>query len=108
MTPPHGLSGLGLCGESGGARDPWHAAWLTKLRSFRVMGLEPSPELLAIVAVNFVRGILGLSALASEYFYKDDLGVSLWNLQAGPARGSTGMVEANEPTKGSLLSPLYR
>ena len=40
------------------------------------MGLEPSPELLAIVAVNFVRGILGLSALASEYFYKDDLGVS--------------------------------
>ena len=76
MTPTHGLSGLGLCGESEGARDPWHAAWLTKLRSVRVMGLEPSPELLAIVAVNFVRGILGLSALASEYFYKDDLGVS--------------------------------
>ena len=49
--------------------------WRERLRSVRILGLEPSPELLAIAMVNFVQGILGLSDLASEYFFKDNLKV---------------------------------
>ena len=53
-----------------GSRDtapplPW---W--KLSGMRVMGLEPSPELLAISMVYFVQGILGLSRLALQFFFK--------------------------------------
>ncbi|MEW5305879.1 MAG: hypothetical protein WDW36_008394 [Sanguina aurantia] len=39
------------------------------------MGLEPSPELLAIAMVYFVQGILGLSRLALFFFFKDELQV---------------------------------
>jgi hypothetical protein len=49
------------------------AMWVERLRAFRILGLEPSPELLAIAMVNFVQGILGLSDLASDYFFKDTL-----------------------------------
>ncbi|KXZ46444.1 hypothetical protein GPECTOR_43g880 [Gonium pectorale] len=40
---------------------------------FKVMGLDPSPELVAISMVYFVQGILGLSRLAVSFFFKDEL-----------------------------------
>ena len=40
--------------------------------NFKVMGLEPSPELLAISMVYFVQGILGLSRLALQFFFKGE------------------------------------
>ena len=49
--------------------------WRERLRSVRILGLEPTPELFAIAMVNFVQGILGLSDLASDYFFKDTLKV---------------------------------
>ena len=53
------------------------AKWRERFRSIRILGLEPSPELLAIAMVNFVQGILGLSDLSSDYFFKDTLQVRL-------------------------------
>ena len=38
-----------------------------------MMGLEPSPELLAIALVYFVQGILGLSRLALQFFFKGEV-----------------------------------
>jgi len=43
--------------------------------SLRIMGLEPSPELIAIAMVYFVQGILGLSRLALSFYFKDELHV---------------------------------
>ncbi|HBB36118.1 MAG TPA: folate/biopterin family MFS transporter [Cyanobacteria bacterium UBA8803] len=39
-------------------------------------GNEPTPELIAILAVYFVQGILGLARLAVSFFLKDELGLS--------------------------------
>ena len=50
--------------------------WRCRLQHIRILGLKPTLELLAIAMVNFVQGILGLSDLAIEYFFKDDLGAS--------------------------------
>ncbi|HLP92110.1 MAG TPA: folate/biopterin family MFS transporter [Nostocaceae cyanobacterium] len=38
-----------------------------------LLGNEPSPELVAILAVYFVQGILGLARLAVSFFLKDEL-----------------------------------
>ncbi|KAG2486124.1 hypothetical protein HYH03_015219 [Edaphochlamys debaryana] len=46
----------------------WH-----RLKEVKVMGLDPSPELVAISMVYFVQGILGLSRLAVAFFFKDEL-----------------------------------
>ena len=42
---------------------------------WQIMGLDATPELLAIFLVYFVQGILGLSRLAVSYYFKDDLGM---------------------------------
>eukprot|EP00877_Chromochloris_zofingiensis_P007082 jgi/Chrzof1/2627/Cz11g23020.t1 len=42
-------------------------------RHFKVMGLDVTPELIAISMVYLVQGILGLSRLALSFFFKDDL-----------------------------------
>jgi len=39
---------------------------------FKIMGLQPSAELLAISMVYFVQGTIGLARLAISYLYKDD------------------------------------
>ena len=36
----------------------------------RTVGLDPSPELAAIMLVYFVQGILSLSRLATDYYFK--------------------------------------
>ncbi|MEB3148054.1 MAG: folate/biopterin family MFS transporter [Sphaerospermopsis sp.] len=41
-----------------------------------LLGNEPKPELIAILAVYFVQGILGLSRLAVSFFLKDELQLS--------------------------------
>ncbi|KAG2430376.1 hypothetical protein HYH02_013738 [Chlamydomonas schloesseri] len=46
---------------------------LQDAKNVKVMGLEPSPELVAISMVYFVQGILGLSRLAVSFFFKDEL-----------------------------------
>lgn len=48
------------------------STWLRRL----LFGHEPTPELLAILAIYFVQGILGLSRLAVSFFLKDDLGLT--------------------------------
>ncbi|MFB2917812.1 MULTISPECIES: folate/biopterin family MFS transporter [Aerosakkonema] len=39
-------------------------------------GIEPSPELIAILLVYFVQGVVGLARLAISFFLKDELGLS--------------------------------
>ncbi|CEM01664.1 unnamed protein product [Vitrella brassicaformis CCMP3155] len=41
-----------------------------------LLGVEPSPELAAILIVYFVQGASGLARLATSFFFKDDLQVS--------------------------------
>ncbi|AFZ55633.1 folate/biopterin family MFS transporter [Anabaena cylindrica FACHB-243] len=41
-----------------------------------LLGNEPKPELIAILAVYFVQGILGLARLAVSFFLKDELHLS--------------------------------
>eukprot|EP00184_Porphyridium_aerugineum_P005179 CAMPEP_0184698754 /NCGR_PEP_ID=MMETSP0313-20130426/5256_1 /TAXON_ID=2792 /ORGANISM="Porphyridium aerugineum, Strain SAG 1380-2" /LENGTH=479 /DNA_ID=CAMNT_0027157729 /DNA_START=173 /DNA_END=1612 /DNA_ORIENTATION=- len=41
-----------------------------------LLGLEPSPELGAVLIVYFIQGVMGLSRLAISFFLKDDLGLS--------------------------------
>jgi folate/biopterin transporter len=48
------------------------ASWQRKI----LFGHEPTPELLAILAVYFVQGILGLARLAVSFYLKDDLGLT--------------------------------
>ncbi|GIL81037.1 hypothetical protein Vretimale_9260 [Volvox reticuliferus] len=50
-----------------------HRVNFGRFADIRIMGLEPSPELVAISMVYFVQGILGLSRLAVSYFFKDEL-----------------------------------
>lgn len=40
---------------------------------WQIMGLDATPELLAIFLVYFVQGILGLSRLAVSFYFKDEL-----------------------------------
>lgn len=41
--------------------------------TWKIMGLDATPELLAIFLVYFVQGILGLSRLAVSFYFKDEL-----------------------------------
>jgi len=41
--------------------------------TWQIMGLDATPELLAIFLVYFVQGILGLSRLAVSFYFKDEL-----------------------------------
>jgi len=66
----------------------------------RALGVEPAPELLAISLVYFVQGILGLSRLATAFFFKDEL-------QLGPAEvallgGISGIPWAIKPLYGFI------
>jgi hypothetical protein len=60
-------------------------------------GQEPSVELIAILAVYFVQGILGLARLAVSFFLKDELGL-------GPAEVSALMGVVAIPW---MIKPLY-
>ncbi len=60
-------------------------------------GQEPSLELIAILAVYFVQGILGLARLAVSFFLKDELGL-------GPAEVSALMGIVAIPW---MIKPLY-
>jgi MFS family permease len=42
---------------------------------FKILGLDATPELLAIILVYFVQGILGISRLAVSFYFKDELGL---------------------------------
>lgn len=54
-----------------------HASGLSKVKDSVtkkiLLGNEPRPELIAILAVYFVQGILGLARLAVSFFLKDEL-----------------------------------
>ena len=41
-----------------------------------LFGIEPSPEVAAIMTVYFVQGILGIASLATTFFLKDELGTA--------------------------------
>jgi folate/biopterin transporter len=57
-----------------------HSSGLSKVKDSVItkifLGNEPKPELIAILAVYFVQGILGLSRLAVSFFLKDELQLS--------------------------------
>lgn len=42
---------------------------------FKILGLDATPELFAIILVYFVQGILGISRLAVSFYFKDELGL---------------------------------
>ncbi len=52
------------------------ASWKQTLKRAVFFDQDPSPELLAILAIYFVQGILGLARLGVSFFLKDDLGLS--------------------------------
>ncbi|CAL8466314.1 g5850 [Coccomyxa elongata] len=58
--------------ESNGVSTSETTGLVSGKQSFRFMGLEPSPELVAISMVYFVQGILGLSRLGVSFLYKDE------------------------------------
>jgi BT1 family len=60
-------------------------------------GQEPSVELLAILAVYFVQGILGLARLAVSFFLKDEL-------HLGPAEVSALMGVVSIPW---MVKPIW-
>jgi folate/biopterin transporter len=57
-----------------------HSSGLSKVKDSVIkkilLGNEPKPELIAILAVYFVQGILGLARLAVSFFLKDELHLS--------------------------------
>ncbi|MFM2060818.1 MAG: hypothetical protein RLZZ507_488 [Cyanobacteriota bacterium] len=57
-----------------------HSSGLSKVKDSVttkiLLGNEPKPELMAILAVYFVQGILGLARLAVSFFLKDELHLS--------------------------------
>ncbi|MBD2295698.1 folate/biopterin family MFS transporter [Anabaena sphaerica FACHB-251] len=57
-----------------------HSSGLSKVKDSVtkkiLLGNEPKPELIAILAVYFVQGILGLARLAVSFFLKDELHLS--------------------------------
>lgn len=52
------------------------------LRTNVLLGMEPTPELLAIVTIYFVEGALGLARLAQTYLLKDELSLGPAELSA--------------------------
>ena len=95
-------SGHALSSSRKGSRDiaspsPW---W--KLSDMRVMGLEPSPELLAISMVYFVQGILGLSRLALQFFFKVRARAKAPSITPPPL-----MHPRMAPTHHSLVFPVF-
>lgn len=58
-------------GEVGGENAP--SEWKGWLRRNVFMGMEPTPEIVAIATIYFVEGALGLARLAQTYLLKDEL-----------------------------------
>ena len=47
--------------------------WQSALKEKLFLGIDPSPEVLSIMAIYFVEGALGLARLAQTFFLKDEL-----------------------------------
>jgi folate/biopterin transporter len=47
--------------------------WLAKLKDSVFLGIEPTPEIIAIMTIYFVEGALGLARLAQTFLLKDEL-----------------------------------
>eukprot|EP00884_Botryococcus_braunii_P002177 jgi/Botrbrau1/11960/Bobra.341_1s0025.1 len=67
---------------------------------WQIMGLDPSPELVAIAMVYFVQGILGLARLGVTYLFKDDF--SLDPAQVALLTGIAGAPWVVKPLYGFL------
>jgi hypothetical protein len=48
-------------------------SWLQRDNNRTILGIQPSPEILAIMTIYFVQGALGLARLAQTYLLKDEL-----------------------------------
>jgi len=49
------------------------SGWQTTLKEKAFLGIDPTPEVLSIMAIYFVEGALGLARLAQTFFLKDEL-----------------------------------
>ena len=47
--------------------------WTSQLQNSIFMGIEPTPEIIAIMTIYFVEGALGLARLAQTFLLKDEL-----------------------------------
>lgn len=82
--PPRASARL-LAGDGDGAAGAAAAeesAARTFVREQLLQGVEPSPNLVAILVVYFVQGGLGLASLATTLYFKDELGLSAAQLGA--------------------------
>jgi len=71
--------------------------WNQAIRNNLFLGVEPSPDVTAILVVYFVQGAIGLARLATTFYLKDDLHLS-------PAQSAALMGIFTAPW---LLKPLY-
>lgn len=56
---------------SGDEEEP--AAWYAQFQDSIFLGIEPTPEIIAIMTIYFVEGALGLARLAQTFLLKDEL-----------------------------------
>jgi len=50
-----------------------HDGWKSKMKESIFLGIEPSPQIIAIMTIYFVEGALGLARLAQTFLLKDEL-----------------------------------
>jgi len=72
-------------------------SWPRVVRDKLLLGVEPSPDVYAILVVYFVQGAIGLARLATTFYLKDDL-----HLSPAESAALTGIFSAPW-----LLKPLY-
>lgn len=72
-------------------------SWPKVVRAKLLLGVEPSPDVYAILVVYFVQGAIGLARLATTFYLKDDL-----HLSPAESAALTGIFSAPW-----LLKPLY-
>lgn len=49
-----------------------HHKWKSKMKESIFLGIDPSPQIIAIMTIYFVEGALGLARLAQTFLLKDD------------------------------------
>jgi len=83
--------------DSSSTTPPTPLVWSNVLRDKLLLGVEPSPDVYAILIVYFVQGAIGLARLATTFYLKDDL-----HLSPAESAALTGIFSTPW-----LLKPLY-
>lgn len=91
------VPGEGGGGDPGPGPGPSQEDALAWLQNNVLLGVEPTPEVAAIMTTYFVQGALGLARLATTFYLKDDLGM-------GPAESGALLGLASLPW---VIKPVY-